>query len=335
MYGTVVVLRNWMFDLGVFRTHRVGVPVVSVGNLTVGGTGKTPLVEYVVGRLLALQRTVAVVSRGYKRTSRGMVVVSDGHTLLVDAKTGGDEPYQIARKYPSAVVIVDEQRVRGTRHAVERHGAQVVVLDDGFQHRSIHRNVDILVVDVECPPHTTPLLPAGLRREPLSAIRRANAIVFSRWRSDNGQRVKLSLRALTGQAVEYHVEFVSNALVRFEDGTKQAIENLRGRTCVVFCGIARPRVFQHSLEEKGLVLKKFRPFPDHYFYTSHDMERIVREHTQLQADFIVTTEKDAVRLMTPALRYVLQSVPLYYVELETRLSDSTSFSQLLERLFIQ
>jgi len=155
------------------------VPVVSVGNITTGGTGKTPVVEWIVRHFLNQNLKVAVVSRGYRRTSRGTVVVSDGRSVLAAPDIGGDEAFQIARKFPAAIVVVDERRIRGARVALTNFGAKVVVLDDGFQHRSLHRTLDIVMVDAVPGLRRIRMLPAGLRREPVASLKRATIVVLS------------------------------------------------------------------------------------------------------------------------------------------------------------
>jgi tetraacyldisaccharide 4'-kinase len=331
LYGFVIVLRNWMFDHGLLHQYKVDVPVISVGNLTVGGTGKTPIVEYIVNELLESNYRVAVVSRGYKRASRGTVVVSDGHAILANPEESGDEPFQIARKFQTAVVVVDEDRVRGARVAIDQCGAQVVVLDDGFQHRRLGRDLDILVVDVARPPFKELLLPAGLRREPMMGTRRAHAIVFSRW-LPNGDSVKQTIRRKTN-APMFDVKFVPNALVRLGDGFRFQTNEVRGKSCYTFCGIAQPEVFEQTVGELGLQIKGRRIFPDHYPYSSKDLGHLKGNAEELGVDFLLTTEKDAVRLMNPLddMKRIIDRLPLYYVELETRFSDSASFSDFLKQ----
>ena len=168
LYAVPITLRNTLFDRGVLKQRAVNVPVISVGNLTVGGTGKTPLVEYIVRYLLALGRRVGVVSRGYKRRSKGVVVVSDGRELRVDARDAGDEPMQIASAFPQAIVVVGERRFDAAQEAV-RLGAEVIVVDDGFQHRYLKRDLNIVVVDSTNDVTAEALLPrrrAGERPDP-------------------------------------------------------------------------------------------------------------------------------------------------------------------------
>lgn len=331
LYGFAIAVRNLLYDGGILRVHRVGAPVVSVGNLTVGGSGKTPLVEYIVERLLEERRIVAVVSRGYKRSTRGTVVVSDGRSILASADESGDEPFQIARRYPAVRVVVDEKRVRGAEYAVRELGASVIVLDDGYQHRSIARDLDILVVDVERPPQETAMLPAGYRREPLSAVKRAHAIVYSRWSVGPGVRVEEYFAGIT-RAPRFKAVFSADYAVPVTGGPRGLARSLSGKKCLGFCGIARPDVFRKSLVECGAALKDFLTYPDHYAYTLGDVDRIVKRGIDLGVELFATTEKDAVRLSESMVKRFRSALPLYYVEVRAEIIEKTDFLGLLKGL---
>ena len=181
LYGFIIVIRNLFFDIGIFKTRKVNVPVISIGNITAGGTGKTPIVEYLTQYFLEQNHKVAVISRGYKRKTKGTVVVSDGKLLIYNASECGDEPLQIASKFPEAIIIVDENRYRAAKLAEEKFKCDIILMDDGFQHRNLHRDFDVVVIDVTKPPNKEGLLPSGFKREPLSSLKRADAIIFSRW----------------------------------------------------------------------------------------------------------------------------------------------------------
>jgi tetraacyldisaccharide 4'-kinase len=326
LYGGVVMVRNLFFDTGIFWTKSVSVPVISVGNLTVGGTGKTPIVEYIVGVFLSHGISVAVVSRGYGRVTRGTVVVSDGNKVLVPADEAGDEPFQLARKFPSAAVVVDERRTRGARFAVDRLGAEAIVLDDGFQHRWLKRDLDMLVIDIEHPPYATHLLPAGRRRELLRGAKRAQAVVYSRWSDQYGTSVsqKMNIRV-----PEFRAQFIVSAVVNLTSGRKESVEVLKGRPCVAFCGIARPDSFRRILIESGIVVKEFLTFRDHHRYSENDLMDIAERCKSLGLRMVVTTEKDAARLSNEVEQRLLSSVSLYYIELATKVMEEENFEKLL------
>lgn len=331
MYGFVMIVRNWLYAVGAFRTHPVGVPVISVGNLTTGGSGKTPLVEYIVERLLEEHQVVAVVSRGYKRSTTGTHVVSDGRSVLSTADKSGDEPYQIAMKYPSARVVVDEERVRGAEYAVRNLGASVIVLDDGFQHRSIRRDLDVLVIDVERPPQRSAMLPAGRRREPLSALKRAQAIIYSRWSDSDGPRVDKEVSERT-PVPRFRAVFRTGSAVRLDNGVRESAGLIRGKRCLGFCGIARPEAFRKTLVECGAMVKDLLVYPDHYAYRDKEADRIVKRGSELGVDLFVTTEKDAVRLSDGFTKRFHPGFPLYYLEVRADIVEKADFTAVLKGL---
>jgi tetraacyldisaccharide 4'-kinase len=317
LYGSVIWLRNRGFDLGLLREERVPVPVIAVGNLTAGGTGKTPLVEWLVGRLRERGRTVGVVSRGYGRATTGAVVVSDGTRVLVDARGGGDEPVQMAGKFPGTVVIVAERRVEAARLAVDHYRVDVVVMDDGFQHRYLHRDLNILVVDVRSDLRKERLLPAGMRREGLSAIRRADLIGLSKVPEKfSSAFVAASLsRWYAGPMFAYRM--TTAAVRRAPDGVREQVDVLRGKSVFAFCGIADPKRFLDEVQSLGGVMRGSARYPDHHVFSVRDIGELIRGFKESGAEVIVTTEKDIARIGTfPEHREALLArYPVYWTEL--------------------
>ncbi|MBI4548355.1 MAG: tetraacyldisaccharide 4'-kinase [Ignavibacteriae bacterium] len=318
MYGAIILIRNWCYDRNIFQIERVGVPVIAVGNLTTGGTGKTPFVEYLLKFLLDSKKKVAILSRGYKRSTRGTIVVSNGKTLAGTAETVGDEPYQIARKFPTAIVIVDERRSRAAKIAVEHHKAEIILLDDGFQHRSLGRDIDIVMIDGRTPLRSIPLLPAGLRREPLAALRRADLIVLS-WMTDSNAQSRTDKHYASLPSMS--VRFMPKRLYQISTGTLIPLSEVYGKTCIGFCGIGNPQSFRKTLEEIGLTIKEFLIFPDHYTYVHTDLKNIMMRRENSHAQMIVTTEKDAVRLLSTPQLALGGSEVFHYVEIETEVVE--------------
>jgi tetraacyldisaccharide 4'-kinase len=291
IYGSVAALRLRAFEAGLLRQDRAGVPVLSVGNMTAGGTGKTPFVEYLVAWLLRRGRVPAVVSRGYGRETRGVKVVACGGKLLCGAREGGDEPVQIARKFPGAAVVVAEHRVDAAQRAVAECGADVVVMDDGFQHRYLRRNLDILVMDARRDIRREHLLPAGMRREWLSGINRADLLVFTRSAGSAPPAWAEGLpQVREGKAVT--VRHGISGFVHCDDRTPSVPVS----PVFAFSGIGDPALFTASLEEKGLVVAGARSFPDHHRFSDADLASVVARAAACGARTIVTTEKDASRL---------------------------------------
>ena len=314
LYGFSTMLRNWFFDVGIFRSIDVGVPVISVGNITVGGTGKTPIVKSVVSILLEHEKRVAIISRGYGRNSNGTVVVSDGKNILTDVNSSGDEPLLLAEQLRKAVVIVDEDRVRGAKKAIEEFGVNVIVLDDGFQHRYIKRIKDIVLIDSNQSPFDTSLLPAGYRRELISSFKRADAMVVTKANSVNDATAELQRKQLDSVENKFSSSFQPTGIRHVFGGVRQSLEILKGHTAIALCGIARPEGFQKSLELCGVRCNKYFNFPDHYSFTQDDIERIVKLFTESKTDFIITTEKDAVRLKK--FESTLKHIPIFSLSME-------------------
>lgn len=297
LYGIGVATRNAAFDRGLLLRERVPVPVISVGNLTVGGTGKTPLVEYLVSRLLERAQQVAVVSRGYGRRSKGVVVVSDNGRVLADARAGGDEPVQIARKFPLASVVVGERRVEAARVALGRCGAGVILMDDGFQHRYLERDLDIVVIDARTPLAGEPMLPAGKRREQLSALGRADLLAFS-----HAERTCDPPWVLALEGFSHAESFAFRSMIRgyamVTDQSPIDRDSLTGRRFYVFSGIGDHRSFLDDLRHAGLGVVGERHFGDHHRFRTKDIDQILDASNSSGAEACMTTEKDMVRMIS-------------------------------------
>lgn len=316
LYGAGVWVRGCAYDIGLAGRSLISVPVISVGNLSAGGTGKTPLVEYLVRMLLEENRRPAVVSRGYRRKGSGTVVVSDGTSILADARTAGDEPSQIARKFREAVVVVDEVKARASRVAVEALHADVIVVDDGFQHRALRRDLDIVVVDSTKPLRSMRLLPAGLRREPIGALGRAGVLVYSRC-ADASHRHEEFNEA--GGAVRACMQTLPVRCVRVGDGAASPVSVLGGKKIAAFCGIGDPESFRRLIEAAGGTVVAFQTFSDHHMFTEHDIEAVRKSAEAARPDLFLTTEKDAVRILgDPSVAAALPAGTCF-LEIEVRI----------------
>ena len=296
LYGAAVALRNLVFDIGLARVEKCQVPVISVGNISAGGTGKTPFVVELVSFLQKLGRKPAVLSRGYGRRSKGFQVVSNGIQRCAEAITAGDEPALFAEKLNGVPVVVDEKRVRGARKAVELFSPDVIVLDDGFQHRSLFRDCDIVLMTAEELTMPAALLPAGYRREPLRALKRAHLIVVSKCTDlEEFRKASADLQS------RFHLPVIglrtSMEKIR-EFGTRKEFdrEALRGKKVVAFSGIADASSFDSTLDGLGANVLAHHRFRDHHWYTSDDLRKIGESFQAGGAEFLATTEKDMVRL---------------------------------------
>lgn len=296
-YRGLLGTRDWLYTLGVLKSHRLGCPVVSIGNLTVGGTGKTPAVELAVRTLIELDHRPAVVSRGYGRRTHGIQIVADAASIRLDAEEGGDEPFLLARRLPGVPVVVGSNRYAAARHAMARFGVTAIVLDDGFQHRTLAKDVEIVMARARAPWGNGRLLPGGPLREPLSALGRAALIV------------------VTGADGPHDVAEVAEAARRHAPGTpvlaarhvptecwevgsmkEQPLTSLLGKRLFGFAGIGSPDGFRRTLAETGVIETGFARFADHHWYTREDLRDLDAAAAARGADGLVTTEKDWVRL---------------------------------------
>jgi tetraacyldisaccharide 4'-kinase len=319
LYGAVIALRNRAFDSGVLRVERVPVPVIAVGNLTSGGTGKTPLVKYLARFLISLGRTVAVVSRGYGRLTTGPIVVADGRAILRNAMEGGDEPVELARALPGLRVVVAEKRIAGARLAISACGADVILLDDAFQHRSIHRDLNILVLESARAISAEAVLPAGHRREPLSGMRRADLIAWSGMGGDRRPVASVE-RWFSGPTIGYTVEGIGIRRIGTSD---RGGVSCREGVVVAFCGIGNPKRFFDAVRELGPAAVEEVTFRDHHRYSSGEIDRLIRRFGDAHADLFITTEKDAARLDAVAeiRENFLRPYPVYTLGAEVRIVE--------------
>jgi tetraacyldisaccharide 4'-kinase len=318
VYGAGVALRNLLFDIGILKAHKAGVPVVSVGNISAGGVGKTPFVELLTRMLTQRGRKVAVLSRGYKRRSAGTVVVSNGQVLCAEADTAGDEPAMMAAKLHGVVVVVDERRARAAQYVARQFAVDVLVLDDAFQHRYLRRDLDIVLLSADEFRAGNHLLPAGNRREPLTALSRADLLVVSQVEDLEGlRRVEESLRALADRPV-IGVRTRVSAFKKAHSGFSVDLKSLKGKEVVAFSGIGNPNAFELTLRSMGLEVKRHFRFADHHRFVNEDLQRLERACRELGVDFLVTTEKDVTRLKgcTSRGREFAERNPLFYVEIE-------------------
>ena len=295
IYGCAVQVRNWFFDIGILKSVDVGVPVISVGNITAGGTGKTPMVIAIGNMLVAAGKKIGVISRGYGRAASGTIVVSNGARILADAITGGDEPLLIARCLKSAIVIVDKRRTRAAQKAVKEYGVEVIILDDGFQHRYVKRNIDIVLMDGNNSPFKTALLPAGYRREPLKSLNRATVVIVTKVNSEISAKPLLARKEITTQN-KYSSSFQAAGIKHVLGNVEQSLELLKGHSAIAVSGVARPENFLREIELQGVKIKEAFSFPDHHRYTKEDVVSILNSFIKEKADFILTTEKDGVKL---------------------------------------
>lgn len=308
VYGGSVGLRLFLYKRGLLQPKRLPCKVVSVGNLTVGGTGKTPMTMYVVDMLRRLGYRTAVLTRGYKgaRERRG-AVVSDTERVLLGPEQAGDEPYLMACRLRGTPVLVGKDRFASGRVAIQVFGSQVMVLDDGFQHVQLERDINLLLLDAARPFGNGYLLPRGILRESPRQLFRGDALVLTRSDRVAESTVDDVLRDMPERGVPVfrcnHLPSIlragekSSRTTSFLELARLPVDALKGRRALVVSGIARNEDFQTTVSDLGCNMVGTIVFPDHHLYVRSNLERIVSSAVQLQADCVVTTEKDYVRMV--------------------------------------
>lgn len=324
LYGCIIWARNLFFDIGILKPVDAGVPVISVGNITAGGTGKTPVVIAIGQLLIEAGRKVAVICRGYGRKSNGTVVVCDGKQILADAEKGGDEPVLIAQRLKSAVVIADKNRVRGAVRAIHEYNVEIIILDDGFQHRYLKRRIDLLLMDGNNSPFNTFLLPAGYRREPINSVKRATAVMVTKLRSAISAQPILERKEIVTQN-KFTSAFKATGIRHLYSDVLQSLVLLKGRSAIVVSGIARPQSFVSEVELLGVKVRGAVAFSDHHSYTQEDIVRILNLFAHEKTDFILTTEKDGVKLQK--FKDALSIVPIFSLVMDIQVHQHERWKQ--------
>ena len=301
LYGAITNIRNSLYDRGVFKSVALGVPVVSVGNITVGGTGKTPLVALIAGRLLNDGERVGILTRGYGRENpTRRVLVADGERVLAGAKQAGDEPLELARKLGGkAIIVADADRASAGIWAREKFGVTVFVLDDAFQHRKVRRDADIVLIDATNPFGSGKTLPFGILREPLENLKRADSIIITRANlAENIAALKSKIRRCNAVCPIYAAENRLAKLTALQDFNDQRTTRGERPTTKLFafCALGNPNNFFDQLRQENLDVRGVKAFPDHHFYTPKDIAELQMLAEKSGAGAFVVTAKDAVKL---------------------------------------
>lgn len=330
IYGKVAQLRNRLYDCGVFETFDLGARTVSVGNITAGGTGKTPLVAYVANVLAERGEKVCILTRGYGRKDpKKRVLVSDGEQILAEPYDAGDEPFELAQKLTGiAIVIADADRVAAAEWAKRKFGVTAFVLDDGFQHRKAKRDVDIVCIDATNPFGGGKMLPAGRLREALANLRRAEILVITR---TNLVTDISDLKSEISKLNKNAAIFVSSnkvsrivALEQFHAKTQRSQSQEFKQKAFAFCGIGNPENFFEQLRQDNFDLAGTKTFRDHHRYTPQDISGIEKLAHDNKAEILFTTAKDAVKLS--GLKF---EMPCSVIEVEMLIDDAKGFAAVL------
>ena len=340
VFGAVVAVRALLFRVGVLRRYPLGIQVISIGNVTAGGTGKTPVTEIFARTLAAEGRRVAILSRGYRRKEAPLwmrlftqvvskpLVVSDGRRILLDAATGGDEPYMLASNLPGVAVVVDRDRVKAGRYAIKRLGCDTLILDDGFQYQRLRHSVEVVLVDSTNPFGNGNLLPRGILREPARHLKRADIVFLTKCRGDVSA-VREEVRRLNPTAEIVECNHVPKSLRDVWSREELPLSWLEGRTACTLSGIASPRGFEDSLRRLGAKVVWCERYADHHRYDASEVLYALNRTADMGADALVTTEKDAVRFP----RFETTPVRCLYLRIAIEIiSGAESFRSVIDRI---
>ena len=346
LFGAIVQFRLWLYQHGILRPHTLGCQVISIGNLTVGGTGKTPIVEVFARTLQKSGRKVAILSRGYKKKKdpflRRLVkkltfqnesvpprVVSDGQRLLLDSALSGDEPFMLATNLPEVAVIVDADRVKAGQYAIQKLGCDTLILDDGYQYLKMKHRLDIALVDRTNPFGNRRLLPRGILREPIRNIKRAGFIFITKSNGDGAEELKRTLRQYNPHAEISECRHAAKYLQNVYTGERQPLSFLQGLDLAAVSGIASPKGFEDELVRLGARVNYHKRFADHHRYKQQEIIEAINKGLQRSARALVTTEKDAVRF--PMLER--RDLPVYFLRVEIEmLSGVDEFHAWINRI---
>ena len=340
VFALVVASRYFLYRIGVLRRFPLGIQVISIGNVTAGGTGKTPVTEIFARTLAAEGRKVAILSRGYRRKEAPWwqrlftqvieppLVVSDGRRVLLDSAVGGDEPYMLANNLPGVAVVVDRNRVKAGRYAVKRLGCDTIILDDGFQYQRLKHSIEVVLVDSTNPFGNGHMLPRGVLREPARHIRRADIIFLSKCRGDVSA-VREEIRRYNAKAEIVECNHAPKVLRDVWSREEFPLEWLKGKTTCTLSGIASPKGFENSLRHLGAKVVWCERYADHHRYDASEVLYALNRTADMGADALVTTEKDAVRFP----RLEATPVRCLYLRIAIEiLAGRENFTQIINRI---
>ena len=340
IFGAVVAIRYFLYSTGIMRRYPLGIQVISIGNVTAGGTGKTPVTEIFARTLAAEGRKVAILSRGYRRKEAPWwqrvfmqvvtppLVVSDGKHVLLDSAVGGDEPYMLASNLPGVAVVVDRNRVKAGRYAIKRLGCDTLILDDGFQYQKLKHSVEVVLVDSTNPFGNGHMLPRGVLREPARNLKRADIIFLTKCRGDVSA-VKAEIRRYNGTAEIVECNHTPKSLKDVWSREEYPLSWLEGKTVCTLSGIASPKGFENSLRRLGAKVVWCERYADHHRYDSSEILYALNRTADMGSDALVTTEKDAVRFP----RFETVPVRCLYLRIAIEiLSGRENFNQIIDRI---
>ncbi|MEW6614225.1 MAG: tetraacyldisaccharide 4'-kinase [Thermodesulfobacteriota bacterium] len=324
LYRGIIQTRYWLYQRGILRSKKLPCKIISVGNISLGGSGKTPTTHYIAKLLKENDFRVGIVSRGYRGKGTDEVnLVSEGDNVLLSPREAGDEPYMLAKKLKGIPVLTSKDRYQGGKYVIERFNSNVLILDDGFQHIRLKRDLDILLLDSRIVSGNNYLFPRGVLREPLMNLKRANVFLVTRAKSSDKQReLTRTIRSIKKDAEIFYGYFQAKHLID-PFGERKGLDYLRDKRVLAFSGIANPEHFTASLKELGAIVVEELIFPDHHWYSSKDYKRI--GEISGEVNFAVTTEKDMVKIDSS----FLSNVKTFALSIELCLEREEEFKDFL------
>ena len=348
IYRFLVSLRLWLYKSRIKREHNLGCLVVSIGNLTVGGTGKTPIVEKFAKALTAGGRRVAILSRGYKSAKPSIKtkikskiqgnpisqepprVVTDGKEVFLDSETAGDEPYMLATNLEGVAIVVDKDRVKAGLHAIKEFDVDTLLLDDGLQYLRLKHRLDVVLIDKYSPFGNEKLLPRGTLREPPKNLKRASYIFITKCDGSSNEELIKRIRKYNRTAEIIECAHKPKYLENIDSGEKLPLEHLKGKDIGTGSGIAVPESFEDGLKNLGANVELTRRYTDHHRYRKREIQKFIDQCLNRDLDMIVTTEKDYVRFPDVDLN---ENMPIFFLRVEIGiLSNEETFEDCINRI---
>ena len=348
LYRNLVSFRIWLYKVRIKREHNLGCLVVSIGNLTVGGTGKTPIVEKFAKALTAGGRRVAILSRGYKSVKPSLKdkikskmqgnpisqepprVVSDGKEVFLDSETAGDEPYMLATNLDGVAIVVDKDRVKAGLHAIKEFDVDTLLLDDGLQYLRLRHRLDIVLIDKYSPFGNEKLLPRGTLREPPKNLKRASYIFITKCDGSSNEELIKRIRKYNRTAEIIECAHQPKYLQNIETNERLPLEHLKGKDIGTISGIAVPESFEDGIKNLGAKIELTRRYTDHHRYRKREVQKFIDHCLNRDLDMIVTTEKDYVRF--PEIQ-ASEDMPVYFLRVEIGiLNNEETFEDCINRI---
>lgn len=323
IYLLIVTIRNYLYDVKIFKSTKLPCKIISVGNITVGGTGKTPLVIAIAKFLQQQNKTVAILSRGYGRKTTGTQLVTDGKTNHKNWEKDGDEPTLMAKYLSDIPVVVDENRIRGGKYLINNFHPEIIILDDGFQHRKLYRDIDIVLVNSNMSKLNNRLFGFGIFREPWKSLKRAHIIFLTKSNFVVPSKYLQAKLKIIGIPV-FKTNIIPPLCLLDNKNNKISVDNFSGKTALLFSGIGDPKSFAKTAQNLNIKILDSINFRDHKNYSKSDIEKISNKYVETRADVILTTEKDFLKIGENGL-------PIYTIPITMDI-DENGFEQIIKHL---